>query len=254
MPSSFPFASYKEAWVDFREITNETSATAKHLIKKTSITKNHSIIDIGCGDGTLLKSVLNNNFHSIKRAVLVEIEEALLEKAKINLQSLPFSPVCKYINKDLTLLNINEYQNSDAILASHVFYLVKDDFLKNFIADIPAGVKIYIILDEPYSVFDSFWVHTASFFHERLKLLHNTFSNLPTNFYTTKKTIIKSKMKNPLLLAHDKKINILSLLCYSDINHLFSSDPTFFCSTLKKFQEGNFLTYNSYCYEVQRIR
>src|SRR5260221_3481205 len=115
MINVFPFKNYKKAWVDFRKITNETSATAEHLIYCTSIENKKSIIDLGCGDGSLIKAIAEYPLSAVKEITLVEIASDLIRKAKKNVQNVISN--IEYINENIVSIEINKFKNFDAIIA-----------------------------------------------------------------------------------------------------------------------------------------
>ena len=245
-----PFATYMHAWSGFRESTNETDAIAAHLINNTDLTEKKKIIDLGCGDGLLARKIVDKCV--CDKITLVELEKELLRKAKKNFKSFTDINV-GFVNCDLTTLKSEYYRNYDAVIASHLFYLIDENYIHDLLKKLLSGTKLYIVLDTPCSIFANVWKETANFYFKRLIKTHDLITSLNTSNYLVKKTVINCVMQNPLHLPIKKRSAVLSFLCYTEINSLLKEKPHF--SVILENECGGEIqiNYNAYCYEITRV-
>jgi len=254
----WPMDSYLSAWKAFRKISDENVATAQHLVVRPQWPKKEDLVicDLGCGDGKLIQTIFLDSPTKAKEVRLIDPDPDLLMEAKTCLSEMKFIPEPQLIQG----LAEEEFpvcaQGTDVILMVHVVYLMRNGAFKKILYSCPPGIPLYVVLDEPDSVFTELWSKTAKKYHRRSLMAHETVQNLPENQFMVKTTTFPSKIRNPLIQEDrpDLKYAILSILCYADVSE--DMDPAILLhvkEVIKKHLVEDIVICESTCYEIERL-
>lgn len=244
---------YLSTWKVFRSISNENHITANHILSLDSWENINSILDLGCGDGLITKSIVLNSPEQINKVILLDPDKEMLDEAYLHLTELGIVPdVEKEISKFEDYLN-NNIINADVVLAIHLVYLITPNSFRSLIENLPIGKKLILILDDPGSVFTKLWHHTAPKYIERSNYVRNYLSAISENF-KIEKTTITSKIINPLIQRTDIKESLLSLMSYSDFLLMDEASRRFVENCVSENVTGRFLECTSACYEIMKIK
>jgi 2-polyprenyl-3-methyl-5-hydroxy-6-metoxy-1,4-benzoquinol methylase len=254
--TEWPMDSYLGAWKTFRQAANENESIASHLVSRASWPSGEGlrICDVGCGDGRLLETLILEPTITVEEVTLVDPDEELLNEAKRILRA--ETPVPQ-INP--LLLTAEEAfpecaVDADVILLVHVVYLIESHHLIGIFNSLPFGKIVYVVFDEPTSVFTTLWEQTAPKYHERVIEAHKIIQALPRNQFDVEESSIKAEVPNPFDYSwKDVQDAILSILCYSSEALTSPHRRQWIESTIAQYvgEEGK-VTCSSACYEIRR--
>jgi ubiquinone/menaquinone biosynthesis C-methylase UbiE len=128
-PKTDPIALFRSSWTTYQKIVKhnymfheELFQASQELIK--TIRKPLSILDLGCGDAALSKTLLAHS--EIKQYIACDLSENALDLAKHNLAS--WGTVCKFYCIDmLEQLRRMPDQSLDLIFSSYAIHHLNDD-------------------------------------------------------------------------------------------------------------------------------
>ncbi|HYC54056.1 MAG TPA: class I SAM-dependent methyltransferase [Candidatus Binatia bacterium] len=220
----WPMDSYCSAWKVFRRLSNENEETAKHLIDQSAWPSKDGIVlcDIGCGDGRLVESIVLRCQKAIGEIRLLDPDLEMLNQAETVVTETGF------IDRIRTRLGVAEndlaevIEGADVAIMVHVVYLMQPGALESTLAACPSRVPLYVVLDEPNSIFTELWARTAPAFYERSLNAHRLLEALAlSSDYMSRRSTIRSQIGSPLRLKRaELRDAILSIFCYADITGL----------------------------------
>ena len=254
----WPMECFIEAWKLFRDVSNENQETANHLLLRPfwpSI-DDYNILDIGCGDGLLLKQILRRSKRRMGQVCLIDPDEELMHQALLNLEHIG---IVKYqISHKLSKIEdeIPEcFQNIHVILAVHIVYLLPTESFNSLLKELPVQIPLYVVLDNKDSIFSTLWKRTAPKYYDRAIAAHEIIKQLPRDKYKVSKTSITSSLDNPLSCVPERpdlKDAIMSILCYTDVRDRPHQEIHYIENEIRRFVVGNTLRCCSDCYEIIR--
>ena len=246
--------SYLSAWKIFRRLSDENVATAEHLVNQPMWPKRAdlNITDLGCGDGRLLEEIILRSPAGVHEVRLVDPDSELLLEAASCISQTERVPHVHTIHRGIERAFPDCSNGSDIILIVHVVYLLEAGALREALFSSPVGIPIYIVLDDPNSIFTTLWEKTAPRFHETAMGAHEIVSSLPGDQFKVAKSSISSSVCNPLPLERDDiRDALLSILTYSEVSPL--TDPQireWVERTITARIENGALKCRSTCYEI----
>lgn len=247
----YPMGSYIPALKIFRSFSNENSLIANHICSTNSWedTTERMIMDIGGGDGLVLKKIFNLHSNSCK-VLFVEPNEQLLNEAEKNLS---LGENFKPINKDLFSLNFKkDFTDVDLALLVHVLYLLESNSLTRLMLHLPKEIPIIVVTDENDSIFPDCWSITATKYAKRSQSIHNEIKQLVrSNEIKVKKSTFKTYLKNPFQIEReDLRESLLSMITYSEFSTLSVDSKIDVKCIFDKYSERDLVHCNSVCYEI----
>lgn len=244
---------YLSTWKVFRSISDENHITATHILSLDSWENINSILDLGCGDGLITKSIVLNSSAQIDKVMLLDPDKEMLEEASLNLTELGVVPeVERRVSKFEDYLT-NHSITVDVILAIHLVYLITPESFRLLIENLPVGKKLILVLDDEGSVFTQLWEQTAPKYVERSRYVRQYLTELHGQC-SINKTTITSKIINPLIQRTDIKDALLSILSYSDFSLMDTACKNFVEACVAENVSGRFLQCTSACYEIMKIK
>lgn len=144
-------------------------------------------------------------------------------------------------------------RETDAALAVHLVYLLKEAQLKTFLVGLAPGVPLFIVMDQPSSVFTQLWETTAPKYHRRSLNAHEIIASLKEDNYIVESTEFNTHLINPLTLRDDIRDSVLSLLCYSDFRELDGKTQEWVKDALTEHSALERVVCDCACYEVVRL-
>lgn len=246
----YPMGSYIPSWKVFRVFTNENRILADQIVDTNAWnSKPRRILDIGSGDGLVLRNVLVNSNHKVDEIHLVEPNGDLLHESRGILNSLDFK--CELASYETDILKCLEVLVSvDIVLISHVLYLLPEDSLQKILDHIPPDIPLIIITDDKNSLFPSCWKITAPKFHSRSLHIHNVINDLSSNF-EVKSSKFQTYLQQPKSIKNvELRDKILSMISYSEYEILEKSDKIKIETTISKYTVKYLSFCNSIRYEI----
>ena len=252
----FPSSSYPSSWRIFRTSSDENSVTAQHLAVRPSWPKLNSIklLDIGAGDGLLANEIVKT-VEEVDVLTLIDPFQEWLSLAAINLKPLldakiidSFHTIDKSIQESLSEVN----GSYDVFLLVHVVYFLQQDTLREIIEALPKNKPLYVVLDEPNSVFSRIWAKTKPSYLDRAKKAHELINELPDSF-RVERSNITSHLSDPLKRKEKVRDSLLSILSYSDFECLSNEEQDFVVQQVKNSCIGDRVHCESACYEILKI-
>jgi 2-polyprenyl-3-methyl-5-hydroxy-6-metoxy-1,4-benzoquinol methylase len=249
------------AWKTFRAHSDENKVTAEYLLGLRSWPKKKklTICDIGCADGQLLGTILKNSaLSSVVNGVrLVDPDKELLEKASNRIKKSGYVKVVESFPKKVESVWPKCAEGSDVVLAVHVVYLITEEELKKLIVNRPPNAVLYVVLDAPDSVFTELWAKTAPKYHKTVLKAHAFLqeqSGINTDSYVNR---IRAKLPRELLIDHDFRPWLLSILCYTNMHKAANirkwDKPVRQILDKHTDQTGKFIECKSVCYEFGKV-
>ncbi|MCP4158864.1 MAG: class I SAM-dependent methyltransferase [Deltaproteobacteria bacterium] len=250
----YPMGSYIPSWKIFRAFAKENKIIADHVCSTEAWNKTglSTIMDIGSGDGLVLKNILEQYKSEIK-VKFVEPNEELVNDAQSHLFN--FKQI-EYIAKELFKLDFEkEFKNVDLFLVIHVLYLLEEKSLSKLIDQIPKDKPIIVVTDDCNSLFSDCWNITGHKYAYRSNKIHDEIENLKsTGLIKLKKTSFKTYLKNPFNVDRpDLKESLLSMVTYSEFSKLSDNSKIEISKIFDKYSEGELVECNSACYEIVKI-
>lgn len=254
--TEWPMDSYLGAWKTFRQAANENESIANHLVSRTSWPSEEGlcICDVGCGDGRLLEALILESQNTPMAVTLVDPDEDLLNEAENVIRKQELVPQIQRI-----LLTAEEAfpecaVDADVILLVHVVYLIESHHLIDIFNLLPLDKIVYVVFDEPASVFTTLWEQTAPKYHERVVEAHKIIQALSRNQFDVEESLIAAEVPNPLDYSRkDVQDAILSILCYSSEALTSPHQRQWVESTIAQYvgEDGKVIC-RSACYEIRR--
>lgn len=257
----WPMGCYLEAWKLFRDVSNENEETADQLVtmSKWPTNDNYQILDIGSGDGLLLKRIVTQSPTRVGHVRLLDPDKELMDQAVSNLEErLASYQISFYLSKIEDRIPTS-LQDVDVILAVHIVYLLPPESFKNLLTELPFKIPFYVVLDNENSIFSRLWKKTAPKYYERAIAAHQLIKQLPRDRFKVVRTSVTSLLTNPLSYPRkriDLKNLILSILCYTDVRDRPQQELHYIENEIQKSVSpaNNRLRCASDCYEIVRIR
>jgi len=251
---NFPWSFYGQAWKLFRRLSDENIETAKHLLSRDHWPNcvNTLILDVGCGDGLLIQSIIDMGKIDVGEVILIDPYIEWLDQARKNINDYVTSGVIKNLEVITGTAEDNfiEYSSrANVILGIHLAYLVEPSTIEMMIASLPTNIPFYFVLDHPSSIFSKLWEETAPVYKNRASLAHKYVRNLGSSFEVNMSTII-SHLPNPLSRKDEIKDQMLSLLCYDDVRNFPHDLYAWVTEQVAKAVVDNTISCDSTCYEI----
>jgi len=249
----WPMQAYLANWKVFRSLSDENEVTAEHLLTQEywPHRSNTTIVDVGCGDGRLIFSLLHKSGEAIGTVRLIDPDAGVLKSACDLIEGISFVHEVEAYEGTAEDLLHECILGAHAVLAVHVVYLMQQESLEHIIQALAPGVPLYVVLDAPGSVFSRLWSKLAPHkYLERSEHAHTVLRALPSDRFVVNPSEITSHLENPLTCHREKKLSILSILCYCDVRDLESDKLNWAEAVLEKYRVGNRISCKSFCYEV----
>jgi len=246
--------SYDKAWKCFRRLSDENVETAIHLISRPRWPRvpRLTITDIGCGDGLLMEQILLNAPSTISEVRLIDPDPSFLEEATRHVSEAQDSAKVVACLEGAESLDRVDLVGVSVVLAVHVVYLIDASALNQILISLPANTPLYVVLDEPTSVFSRLWSISAEKYLRRSQQAHQRLARLRQEGYIVEHSTITSHIDNPLVLRPDVKDAILSILCYADARDFSREEYERVEKEIAKSIAGQRLLCESACYEIVR--
>lgn len=249
----YPMGSYIPSWKVFRAFTNENKIIADQILSTQSWkdVKPKRLLDIGVGDGLVLKSIISQAPNKISYLKLVEPNATLCEEAVKNLQALKLDFEVEALKTDILSLVSTAFTKVDLAIMAHVLYLMPEaDFIK-LLEHLPPGVPLVIITDAVDSLFPNCWQLAAPKYYERSQHVHKVIEGLDQKRFSVRRSQFKTFLQNPYLIEReDLQMRILSMMCYSDYGELELGTQKLVKDRVERFRVDDLVFCNSVCYEV----
>lgn len=244
---------YLSTWKIFRAISDENMITAHHLHSLDSWKNIRSFLDLGCGDGLIAKGLVLNSPDQINKVILVDPDAEMVNEAEMHLSEIG---VVEEVEKHLSGFEScfdTCVAKADIVLAVHLVYLITAEVFHELIDKLPVGKKLILVLDDESSVFTKLWKRTAPKYVQRSAYVRNYLDEMSKE-HSVKKTMITSKLVNPLVQRENIKEALLSLMSYSDFSLMDSDSKNFVESCVGENLTGRFVECRSACYEVTKLK
>jgi len=249
----WPMLSYASDWKTFRRLSDENVETALHLISREHWPRASGLIitDIGCGDGLLTQQIILKTPGTVSEVRLIDPDADFLAEAKRHLSETTSEPPnIVDIQEGAEALQPVDLLDVKVVLAVHVVYLMRSQVFDTILKALPAGVPLYVVLDEPASVFSRLWSTFAKKYLRRSKETHTKIASLKEEGYVVEHSTITSHIDNPLAQRRDVKDAILSILCYTDMRDVSGEEYEIAEAEVSKSVAGQRLLCESACYEI----
>jgi len=253
--SEWPMDSYISSWRLFRRLADENQITAEHVVSRHGWphhTRNLRIVDFGCGDGTLIESIVLASTHPVATVHLIDPDQELLHQAKERIEGINVVRDVQGTQGRAEEVIQEATREADVALAVHLVYLLKEDELKKLLAGLTPGVPLFIIMDQNTSVFTTLWKKTAPKYHARLVHAHHIIEKLGRDGYSVEKTEFDSHLTSPLMLREDLQHSILSLFCYRNFKDLDAQTQEWVKDIIVDHSASGRVVCDCVCYEVER--
>ena len=243
---------YLSTWKVFRSISDENIITANHILSLPSWDQVNTILDLGCGDGLITKSIVLKSPEQVDKVILVDPDKEMLDEAYIHLTEIGIVPDVERVSSKFEDC-VNKYiAQTDIVLAVHLVYLITPESFRVLIDSLPVGKKMILVLDHEGSVFTKLWKHTAPKYAHRSAYVRKYLDNISSD-YSIQRSVITSKIINPLKQRPDIKDAILSLMCYSDYSLMGVNSRQFVDACVASNVTGRFVECASACYEIFKL-
>jgi len=248
---------YIRAWQLFRQLSDEDRKTAEMLLTRRHWPRRNGvrIVDVGCGDGRILREVLTHVDSSHHDIVLLDPDEELLAIADRSIRGLDDITVAhiETLNQSLEESLPGMCVGADVVLAVHVVYLLELDAVRKLVDAMPIGVPLYVVLDNPGSVFSTLWERFAPEFLRRVRNVHQFIAGLRGGNVEVDSCVVTSRLENPLQHSSEGiRSSLISMLCYSDSRDMALEELEAAKQTIRRFATGSVVICESTCYEIVR--
>jgi SAM-dependent methyltransferase len=254
--AEWPMETYMSAWRVFRRMSDENQLTAQHLLSRRYWPRDKQglrIADFGCGDGMIIEALALASPRTVNAIHLVDIDQELIEQAKRRVEGLGIVKDLKTITGRAEKLIRDVMHEADVGLAVHLVYLLKESQLRALLAALAPGVPLFIVMDQPYSVFTQLWEMTAPKYHRRSLNAHKIIASLKEDNYIVERTEFSTHLTNPLTLRKEIKDSVLSLLCYRDYRELDTRTQGRVRDILTEHSALEQVICDCTCYEIVRL-
>jgi SAM-dependent methyltransferase len=254
--AEWPMETYMSAWRLFRRMSDENQLTARHLLSRRLWPRDKQglrIADFGCGDGMVIEALTLASQRPFNAIHLVDIDPELLEQGRRRVEGLGIVKNLTTIPAGAEEVVRDVTRQADAALAVHLIYLLKEAQLKSFLADLAPGVPLFVVMDQPSSVFTQLWETTAPKYHKRSLNAHEIIASLKEDNYIVERTEFNTHLINPLSLRDDIRDSVLSLLCYSDFRMLDDNTQEWVKGVLTEHSALERVVCDCACYEIVRL-
>lgn len=251
----WPMETYISSWKLFRSMSDENELTSEHLLTRDNWPKREdvNILDIGCGDGLLIKKIIEKCDRSINYVHLLDPDEELLKQAYQNVNELQIVKKVFIIHNKIEKMVPGCFEKIDVILAVHIIYLLAIEKFKQMLYKLPQKVPLYLVLDKPNSIFTRLWKETAKKYYDRCMRVHAIIKKLPARQFVVKESSINSHISNPLNISRPEvKESILSILCYTEARDMDTQAREKVEKEIKNVIVDNKILCESACYEIIR--
>lgn len=254
---NWPMPAYIHSWQLFRQLSDENKETAEALLAQRHWPHRPGlrIVDVGCGDGKLLRELLGRIDTAGHRVALLDPDAELLAFARREIDGLQgiSADQVDSINSGIEDAIPKVLEAADAVLAVHVVYLMDDGVFEAFVRALPRTTPLYVVLDNPGSVFSTLWKQSAPEFLRRVELAHDLLRRLASAGFEVNRSEIVSRLENPLLHANDGvRRSLISMLCYDDSRDMTVEALAEAEKTIQRFVRGLHVRCESACYEIIR--
>lgn len=233
-----PMKTFVRSWKTFRAHANEAETISKSLesCKLWKTPQDNVIVDIGCGDGQVLKEIISRTASAKTRieCTLVDPMESFIEEARANIENLPqvvsTTSLLGYLKDNYKKIP----KKLDTVFFIHTAYVVTPEDWKLVLELSERGASIIWVMDDPKSIFTHCWSITAPKFYDRLQEAHQFIDSLIYNKQF--RVDIKNATvlaKNPFDFPKSVADKILSLICYTD----YACLPKYERLTIQRFVE-----------------
>jgi len=255
--AEWPMDTYISAWKLFRTMSDENELTARHILSRPRWPRDAGelrLVDFGCGDGTLVEALILECNQPIPLVHLVDPDEELLKQAKDRVAGLePVRDVRATLGRAEEVVG-EVTRDADAALAVHLVYLLKKSETNCLLTRTARDVPLYVVMDEPTSVFTKLWKVTAQKYWTRLIQAHQVIQSLArTNRYSVEMTRFETHLMDPFRLGGKERDLILSFLSYTDFRNLDARSREWARAVISEHSFSGRVVCSCMCYEVVRI-
>lgn len=257
----FPSNAYETSWKMFRRLSDENKVTVERLLTRSHWPRNEGlrILDIGCGDGLMIRKLIEDAHNSVESVTLLDPYEEWLNEARRHIEEECYNLVrdVRSIQGDIEE-NMGLLQQHDVILAVHVVYLLEHETFRSLLTGLPVGVPFYVVMDDIDSVFSRIWSRIKDTYFERVKKAHALLEALQTpqiseeNRYHVSVCDITSRLPSPLLQKEKIKESMISILSYTDYEDLNWEEIEHVQKEIGAKTVKHELLCDSKCYEIVR--
>jgi len=246
--------TYFERWRTFRSVSDENKVTARHMLSRPRWPRsdNTVIVDIGCGDGELVRQVVLDSRVPVGEVRLIDPDAELLERAAKQLRGIDVvGEVSPFLGNGEELA-AECCIGAHVVLAVHVVYLMRDTGLQAVLEHVPPRVPLYVVLDSPGSVFTKLWQRTAPQYARRARNAHQLVAELDRTAVAVETTSIISHVDNLSQLNQPVRDALISLLAYADVRAMPTEEYAWVNEVIGDYVVGGQLICESTCYEIVR--
>jgi SAM-dependent methyltransferase len=215
---------------------------------------NLRILDIGCGDGLLLRAIVEGLHEGEHNVVLLDPYLPWLKQARTNLRETKTFGVLsgiKAVQGRVEDCYESLASEADVILAVHLVYLIAGETFEVMIENLPPGVPMYVVLDAPGSIFSALWQVTAPRYLRLVTHAHQLAQRImKERNYHVHHSRITSQLRNPLGEHPELRDALLSILCYTDVRQLNKDTYDDVIRIIKRRTRNDIVKCESSCYEV----
>lgn len=253
--AEWPMLDYVRSWKMFRGVSNEAHVISRHILTQEwhpEFEKKVTLLDVGPGDGVLLKQMLLRCSMPIKRVIVVEPDLNFLNECRRQLEPFHFEII--FEGKKIEDLDRSLLADVDIAVFSHVVYFTGAAPLHHVLDNLRIGSCCYVIVDQENSIFSKLWKKTAPpQFLERVSHVRRAVENLDSTKWKTYKTTVATKLDDPADLSPDVAVFVKSLLCYADYRDLTQEDTEWVETMIKRASASGAIRCTSDCFEIIRI-
>jgi ubiquinone/menaquinone biosynthesis C-methylase UbiE len=180
------------------------------------------IVDLGTGDGDVIKRVISHDNNTDKRTyLLVDPSDEYLHIAK--LLTSKYAPKISY--KCMSFKDIVFNENM-LCLSVHMLYLLDDHEIAEVFKLPEKGVELIVICDDGESVFSELWTKFAKKYYERTLQIIKSF-NIAKEKYDCCESYINTKVISPIKndrIGEEVFSSMMSVMCYHDWRDMNDDD------------------------------
>ena len=254
----YPMGSYVPAWKVFRAYSKENLIIAEHVSNTRTWVKTEPsrVLDIGSGDGLVLKKIIEQSEYKPHSIRIVEPNSELLQEARSNLIELCPENSLELIKEDIFSYQAQiAYEGVDLILLIHVLYLLPEESVNKIIQSLPVGLPIIIVTDQNSSLFSDTWKLAAKKYYNRSTQINSFIGSLNNDKYSVNETSFRTYLKNPFYIQReDLQDKLISMISYSEFNEMDVDRKLDIKEIFDKFSEKDLVYCESKCYEIIKLK